>query len=367
MIQYRLARQALTRPGMPINLTFSVTNVCQSRCKTCHIWELYQKDPDKRQNELSLSEIKAIFQSMGHIYIFNISGGEPFLRDDLVDIIEAACQYLTPGIIHIPTNAIAAGRIEKTINRILMMLKTKYPSVRLTVKPSLDHVGDKHDEIRGVPGNFKKVISLFHKLKALEAEYPQFHAELGTVISAWNVGDIKDIAQFVTGLGVESYRNEIAEERSEMFNQHFGITPSAEEYKKAVDYFTQQIRRSMKNHHFFHKITNAFRLVYYDTAIRILEQRRQVIPCYAGISNAHLSPYGDIWACCTLGYDKSIGNLREFDYHFPSLWNSQQAKDVRAYIRKGNCHCPLANQTYSNLLLHGPSLLKVFQEILLTR
>jgi len=123
----------------------------------------------------------------------------------------------------------------------------------------------------------------------------------------------------------------------------------------------------MENRHFFHKITNAFRLVYYDTAIRILEQERQVIPCYAGISNAHMSPYGDIWACCTLGYDNSIGNLRETDYDFPALWGSTRAKDVRAFIREGNCHCPLANQTYSNLLLHGPSLMKVFQEIFLKR
>ena len=119
----------------------------------------------------------------------------------------------------------------------------------------------------------------------------------------------------------------------------------------------------MKNKVFFQKITNAFRLVYYDLALQTMREKRQIIPCYGGISNAHMTPYGDIWACCTLGYEKSLGNLRDFNYNFQTLWNSQQAKEVRDHLRKGNCQCPLANQTYSNMLLHGPSLLKVIWKI----
>ncbi|MCJ7772594.1 MAG: radical SAM protein, partial [Desulfobacterales bacterium] len=107
MIRYRLARKGLVGPGSPINITFSVTNKCQSQCKTCNIWEIYKKHPEKREEELNLNEIEKIFSSIGHIYIFNTSGGEPFLRNDFAEIIELACKYLTPGIIHIPTNAIA--------------------------------------------------------------------------------------------------------------------------------------------------------------------------------------------------------------------------------------------------------------------
>lgn len=363
MAAYTASRYGKRVPGMPMNLTFSVTNVCQSRCKTCRIWELYKKQPAKRQEELQLREIQDIFRSMGHVYIFNISGGEPFLRPDLPDIIAAACRYLTPGIIHIPTNAIAGKLIEKRIQKILEVI-APYPHVRLTVKPSLDHIGDKHDVIRGIPGNFEKVIRLFKKLLALQKQHPQLHAELGTVISNWNVEDVADIARYVTGLGADSYRNEIAEQRSEMFNIEDAITPSPDDYARAARYFIREIRANMQHRQFFHRITNGFRVVYYDTAIRIMKERRQVIPCYAGISNAHMTPYGDIWACCTLGYEKSMGNLRDFGYNFPALWRSPKAREVRAYIRAGHCHCPLANQTYSNLLLHPPSLLRVLREML---
>ncbi len=65
MIRYRLFRLGIGGPGMPFNLTYSVTNRCQSRCKTCRIWELYRKDPAKAQEELDLQEIERIFRSMG--------------------------------------------------------------------------------------------------------------------------------------------------------------------------------------------------------------------------------------------------------------------------------------------------------------
>ncbi len=367
MIRHRLARMGLARPGTPLNLTFSVTNVCQSRCKTCQIWRLYKEQPEKRREEMTLGEIQRVFQSMGHIYVFNISGGEPFLRKDLREIIEAACVHLTPGIIHIPTNAIASKRVVRTTVDILDFLKKYSPGVQLTIKPSLDHIGEKHDEIRGVPGNFEKVMTVYRRLKAIQPAYPNFHVELGTVISSWNVEDVEEIAQFVAELGVDSYRNEIAERRAEMFNQEDPITPPPDQYERAIRFFVGQLRASMGKRVLFQRITHAFRLVYYDLAIRILKEKRQVIPCHAGLSNVHMTPYGDIWACCTLGYDRSMGNLREFNYDFKALWNSEPANEVRSYIQAGSCACPLANQMYSNILVHGPSLVKVLLEIMKSR
>lgn len=358
MIRYRLSRLGWMRPGTPFNLTYSVTNLCQSRCRTCKIWELYRENPEKRQEELTTEEIERIFRTMGRIFIFNVSGGEPFLRSDIVDIVRLACQHLRPGVIHIPTNAIAMGRVEGRVVEILEVVNRFNPSIQVTIKPSLDHIGEKHDEIRGIPGNFEKVMALFKRLKALQPKYPNLHAELGTVISRWNVRDIAEIARFVTALGSDSYRNEIAEQRSEMFNLQDAITPEPSEYEEAIGYFVSEIKGHLKHLSFFQRMTNAFRLVYYDLAIRILKEDRQVIPCYAGVSNAHMSAYGDIWPCCTLGYGRSMGNLRDHDYDFHALWNSPRAEKVRQYIQRPSCACPLANQTYSNILLHGPSLLK---------
>lgn len=364
MPRYAMAYREWVRPGTPLNLTFSVTNRCQSRCKTCGIWRIYRDDPAKRREELTADEIERIFRSLGHVYVFNISGGEPFLRKDLGEIIRLACRHLTPGIIHIPTNAIAVDRIFDETRKILDFLKRRFPGVRLTVKPSLDHIGPRHDEIRGVPGNFEKVMALFARLKGLQAEHPHFHAELGTVVSRWNVREIEEIAAFVTRLGTDSYRNEIAEQRSEMLNQEDPITPETREYEAAIRFFVDQIQRNMTQRVLFQRITHAFRLAYYALAVRILRENRQVIPCYAGISNAHMTPYGDIWACCTLGYDQPMGNLREHGYDFPALWNSPRAREVRRFIRDGRCACPMANQAYSNILMDPSSLARVIGYII---
>ena len=127
-------------------------------------------------------------------------------------------------------------------------------------------------------------------------------------------------------------------------------------------FFIRQINEWNKNSSLFQRINNAFRLVYYDLAIKIMDQKTQVIPCYAGISNAHMSPYGDIWPCCTLGYEMSMGNIRDYNYDFGSLWNSSDAKKIRKYIKEKKCYCPLANQTYSNILMNMLSLVKVLKK-----
>ena len=361
---YFLADRFQTRPPLPFNLTFSVTNVCQSRCRTCKIWDLYRKDPQLRDNELTLEEIESLFKSMGPIYIFNISGGEPFLRDDLPDIITLAVKYLKPGIIHIPTNAIARKKINQSLHRIIEILKTAAPDTHLTIKPSLDHLNEKHDEIRGAKGNFQKVVDVFQDLKNLKAEYPNLSAELGTVISKWNINDIEEISRFAHSLNPDSYRNEIAEERSEMFNFDDGITPLHEDYKKAIDTFSSHQIREMGNKPLFNRIANAFRLVYYQLALKFLHMQSQPIPCYGGITNAHLTPYGDIWACCTLGYTESMGNVKDHGYDFNSVWQSSRAWEVRHKIRNHQCACPLANQMYSNIMMDIKSIVKVIKLIL---
>ncbi len=300
-ISYKLAKKGLLKPANPITLTFSVTAACQSLCKTCQIGKLYRDNPERAGEDLTLEEIEKIFKSMGHIYFFNISGGEPFLRKDLPQIIELACKYLRPGIVHIPTNALAPKRIEELTVQILKVMKEYSKKVPLTIKPSIDGVGEKHDEIRGIKGNFKRLEETISRLKKLQKEYSSLHVELGTVVSNFNVDDLEEIEDFVHSMGVESYRNEIAEQREEFFNVGDPITPTGEQYEKLMKSFKQKIRNNIKSKRKLARITESFRLVYYDLVSDILKERRQVIPCYGGISNVHLNYNGDLWPCCVLG------------------------------------------------------------------
>lgn len=357
-LAFRAAYHGLAKAPGPITLTFSVTNQCQSKCKTCNIWKIYPEKHQDPRDELSIEEIRKIFKSIGSIYFFNLSGGEPFLRPDLPEIVEAAVDYMHPAILHTPTNAIATERVVSQTRKILEMLRRKGLKTPFTVKPSIDGVGDLHDEIRGVPGNWGKLLATIKGLQELEREFDNLHVELGTVVSNFNKDRLDEIEDYVHSLGVQSYRNEIAEQREEFLNIGDPITPTGEEYAELMAAFAAKVRAHLSEKRPLARVTESLRLVYYDLAARIVKEDRQVIPCLAGISNVHLTPHGDLWPCCVLGYAKPLGNLREVEYDFWKIWRSEQAAEVRTYIKDGNCACPLANQAYSNIICHEPSLVK---------
>jgi len=363
-INYKLARIGLLPPANPIVVTYSVTAACQSNCKTCRIGEMYRHDPSREEKDLTVDEIEKIFKNMGHIFFLNISGGEPYLRNDLSQIIELACKYLKPNIIHIPTNALMPERIKGTTIEILEILKRYNMNIPLTIKPSIDGIEEKHDEIRGCKGNFNKLVQTVHILKSLSESYKNLHLELGTVISNFNKEALEEIEDYVHTLGVQSYRHEIAETRAEFFNKADLITPDANTYERLIREFSEKIKRNIHKKKRLTRITEAFRLVYYDIALRILKQQTQVIPCYAGLSNIHINFDGEVWPCCVLGYDKPMGNLRKENYDFQKIFKSEESRKVRGYISQKSCACPLANQAYSNILLDPQSMIRVFKNIL---
>jgi MoaA/NifB/PqqE/SkfB family radical SAM enzyme len=367
VVQYKLSRWNLIKPPIPDNLTFSVTHACQSRCKTCNIWRLYLDNPKLKEKELKIDEIRKIFKNVGrqgNVYFFNISGGEPFLRQDLPEIVDAACKYLKPKVIHTPTNAILSDLILKQTRKILEVMKKNKCDIPFTIKPSFDGIGKEHDEIRGIKGNFDNFLKTYKGLKKLQKEFPNLDVGIGTVISQFNHTRIKEIMKYGKSLKPDSYINEIAEQRSELFTEKDEITPTAQEYKKAIKFFSKEIRKDMKNKKPLVRITQAFRLVYYNLVVETLKRKTQVIPCYGGIASVHINAYGDVWPCCILGYHKSMGNLREADYNFKKIWYSKKADKIRRFIKNKKCHCPLANISYTNILCNPKYMIRVLKNVL---
>ena len=359
-IGYKLANKNLMKPPMPYQITFSVTTACQSLCKSCNIGLEYQKNPSAVKNDLTIEEIEKMFKSIGPVYFFNVSGGEPYLRMDLPKIIELACKYLKPRVIHTPTNALMPEIIERKTREIMEIINKYDPSVPYTIKPSFDGYGKRHDELRGVQGNFEKLNETYKRLKNLQKDFPNLHVGLGTVISKNNLDVIKETVDYALSLEPDTYINEVAEERSEMFNDS-SITPTAEEYKKATDYFSYAVAKKLGNNKGLSRITQAFRLVYYDLTVDILKTKSQVIPCYAGTISAHINAQGQVWACSILAYDKPLGNVRDYGCDFYKVWYSDQAEKVRQSIRRKECACPMANASYYNMMLHTPSVFKAIK------
>lgn len=328
---------------LPMNLTLSVTYRCNSHCKTCNIWQ-------KKADELDPGEWRKIFHSFGASpFWVTISGGEPFLRKDLAELVTSLYDICRPSIINIPTNGLLSRPIVEGVKEIADHCKR----ANIVVNLSLDEIREKHDTIRGVPGNYDRALNTFQALRSLKAN--NLSLGIHTVVSKWNVDRIPEICEQLRTFQPDSYITEIAEERVELGTIGVDVTPSYEEYARVADFLIRELSRNRLSG--MGLMTKAFRLEYYKLVKRIINEKRQVIPCYAGFASAQISPDGDVWMCCVQAH--SIGNLRESNYDFKRIWNSEAAKETRQIIKKGQCYCPLANVSYTNMLHHLATLFRV--------
>ncbi|HET9300893.1 MAG TPA: radical SAM protein [Candidatus Polarisedimenticolaceae bacterium] len=340
---YRLTH-ALGRPfARPINVTVSTTFRCNSRCLTCNVYE-------RPVDELTVEEWDRAFVALGRAPVwFTFSGGEPFLRKDLADIIEAAWRRCRPKVVNIPTNGTYGDRVVAGVQRLSPILR----GTELVINVSLDAVGERNDVIRGLPGDYGKATETFRRLK--ELRLPNLTVGLHSVISSHNVRDFPAIADTLMAMKPDQYIAEPAEERVELQTIGTGITPKPVHFEPAIAHLEGRLRNGSGDG--LPRLTRAIRLVYYGLARRTLRENRQVIPCYAGIASVHLAANGDVWGCCTKA--RPLGNLRKNGFDFDAIWRSQEARDERADIKAGNCACPLANAAYTSILCDAGALVQV--------
>lgn len=300
---------------------------------------------------MSLDEWRRVFFALGKSpYWVTLSGGEPFLRQDLTKIVQNLCRICQPKMITIPTNGLLTDKI---LTDVIKMVKV-YPETYFIINLSLDGMGEKHDRVRGVKGNFKKSLATFTALRKIKSA--NFILGLHTVISRENIHDFPEIANFVLDkLRPDSYITEIAENRVELDNVENKITPDIGDYKKAIRFLKTKMGKQKLT--YFTKITQTFRITYYDLVAKILEKQKQIIPCYAGIASVQIAPNGDVWPCCVRA--DILGNLKENNFDFEKIWFSLEAKKVRRSIKSKECYCPLANVSYTNILLNPRQLSRV--------
>jgi len=349
------ASYALGKPlALPMNLTISVSYRCNSRCKTCNVWQ-------RPNDDFTIEEYEKTFESVGHAaYWFTFSGGEPTLRKDLPEMVGAAYRHCRPGVINIPTNGIQDKIIPERVERVLQAA----PGSEVIINLSLDGVGVKHDIVRGVKGNFERAMRTYAGLKALKGRYKNFTLGVHTVISNFNVDEFENIYAFVRDeLRPDSFISEIAEERVELDTVGMGITPPIEKYQPVIERLQEGIHKAEFGDvtRITPRITQAFRDRYYNIVKRTLVEKRQIIPCLAGVASAQIAPNGDVWTCCIRA--ESVGNLREHNYDFKSVWTTSKADELRRSIKAGECYCPLANASYTNMLCHVPTMTSVALEV----
>ncbi len=334
---YILFRHINIPAMMPISFTFNLSYHCNSRCLTCNIWK-------KQAKELSREEWRVIFRSLRFApYWTTITGGEPFLRQDLVGIVHDLYLQCRPKIINLPTNGLLPEVIMSKVDKICDCCQWS----NIIVNISLDGIGEEYDRIRGVTNGFEAVKTTYQLLRGLK--HPNLTIGIGTVISKFNVTNIKQLYEFVMNtLKPDSYVTEIAEQRHELGTLTADISPTPYEYAQAADFLCRQLKK--EKFHGLSRLIRAFRLEYYQLVKRLLLENKKIIPCYSGFASVLITPDGEVWPCCIR--PDSMGSLQKFNYNFKDLWFGEQAQEVRRKIKKEGCFCPLANAAYTNMLCY---------------
>jgi MoaA/NifB/PqqE/SkfB family radical SAM enzyme len=233
---------------------------------------------------------------------------------------------------------------------------------QLVLNFSIDDIGERHDRLRGHRNNYDKVVASYRLAKRLQREHDHLVVGIHTVISKFNADRIGTIADRLEELEPDSYITEIAEQRVELGTEDKDIAPDQQAYGRAVDALAERMRRRRRRGRPIGRLVESLRLEYYELVKRILAERTQVIPCYAGWASAHLAPDGDVWGCCVRA--EPLGNVRDADYDFRKVWFSDAADAFRSSVRAKECACPLANASYTNMLLSPRSLLGVARNYL---
>lgn len=159
---------------------FAVTDRCNGRCTTCNIWRTSPRpDPPLEKVTRFIHDNRA---TLRHLRFIQLTGGEPFLRDDLPEIAGAFHDALPYCMIWVPTNGLLPGKVAETTERMLLEVDER----RLGVTMSLDGVGQTHDAQRGVEGSFRLALSSLKALSKIKGRHPGLSLSAGFTFTAFN-------------------------------------------------------------------------------------------------------------------------------------------------------------------------------------
>lgn len=194
-LRYRFLR-ALARPGRPQAISLELTRRCVCRCVMCNIWQVPRTEP-----ELSLPEWMELLADplLLDLRELDLTGGEPFLRDDLVALVRAVCRLKQTHLtrlrsVAITTNGVLSDRVVGVVAEMLQVMRER--GLELVVVCALDAVGPLHDEIRRHPGAWSSVEQTIAGLVELRDRNPHLVVGLKTTVLPANVGELEEIAAY---------------------------------------------------------------------------------------------------------------------------------------------------------------------------
>ena len=315
-----------------------ITSACNLKCKHCYQFPyLYGNESRK---DIETEEILNLIDQMHDLNASKlvISGGEPFLRPDIVKIIKYA---ISKGIF---ISAIFTNGTVVNDKLLEFIAKEAWPSMIIAV--SLD--GDSpiiHDRLRG-NGAFNKTIRFIKLLSSLQKKGAKYKYVINTIVTRMNQNRFFKMMSFLKGLGIEWWRIALPREQGLYVLNKEELEVNTDRflpvYKSFISKYISDYKKDPES-----VISNVQVESFFKTNM-LREKKLNIFklsdPCCKYKRNAiTIKPNGDVTACT--GFNNLVlGNIRSTPLR--NIWYSRKTQSLKAlpiYKIKECAECDLYN------------------------
>jgi MoaA/NifB/PqqE/SkfB family radical SAM enzyme len=318
------------RGEFPTFLIYEITKKCNSRCVMCNIWK--KKDIGK---ELDHTDINKIFSQefFKDVKYLNLSGGEPFLKQDFKDMVKEFIKILkNVELIAVATNGFLTKKIKQDVIEILNFIKEQNKGIKFSLTISIDGPKQIHNKIRGVSSAYDTAMTTFQELKKLENNYDFFTLGVETVICKYNVDKIERIYEAHKKL--TNHLNFVPAIYSSFFsNTDLDFFIEEKDIPKVINLYKRMTKETPHLAYF------------YDKATHYLIHRERTFPCLGGILTARIDSYGNLYPCLMLA--KSVATKGD---NYSEKWFGDEMNKFRKtrgkLCKRCLSNCDMINNYY---------------------
>ena len=315
-----ILRSNWSRLSHPMKISFAVTYRCNLRCRMCHIWK---KGPDR--DELSLGEIDRFFELADDFSWVGLTGGEPFLREDLPEIVAAIRRRSRRLVcLHINTN----GQLTEKIMRLAREIRTVVAPARLIVTVSVDGPPVVHDAVRGREGAWERAVATFTGLKGIAG----VRSQLGYTISPGNLGSFGAMMSAVREHCPQVCFDDVninVFQKSDFFYGNDDLPAMAPEE------LAREIADIQSRDQGGGSVNNFLRRKYLHFYQMFLATGRPPLRCQALSASCFLDPGGDLYPCVM--HARRVRNVRDLDVPLKNYWQRQEVRRLSEECSRHAC------------------------------
>lgn len=317
------------------SLFLFVTSRCNSLCRTCFYF-----DKLNSRDDLTFDQIRKISETAPPFRKLWISGGEPFLREELADIVALFRRNNGIRNVNLPTNGLLPEKIFRSVDRMI----ESCPEISIDLNFSLDGLANTHDAIRGVPNNFTRTLATIREADRRYTGVRRLRRNVLTVITRENYHEIVRLGLRlaedgeIDGQYFEVVRGQAPDltlkklTRAEIAKLHRKLMGFHRLYARKLFAHLPQPVRKLGEMYYLGNLRMHFDL--HESCFERPE--RWPMACTAGQTSIVIDHNGAFRAC---EMREAVGNLRDFEYDIAAALSSRAMQDEVEEIPRANCWC----------------------------